>query len=175
MNWEAIGSIGEIVGAIAVLASLAYLATQIRANTKSMETSSRQAVSNEFRAYNRFLSDDPEHFVKGINSYPEIPFETRSKFASQIHDLLLFFQSAFALYESGTLEDQTYDGYLSFVAAVVDTPGGRALWREWASVYTSGMVRALDSRISEGSLPDIRSFAQFNFEWEQRNGIPVDD
>ena len=29
-NWEAIGAIGEILGAIAVVATLAYLAVQIR-------------------------------------------------------------------------------------------------------------------------------------------------
>ena len=31
MNWEAIGAIGEILGAMAVFASLIYLAIQIRA------------------------------------------------------------------------------------------------------------------------------------------------
>lgn len=34
MNWEAIGAVGEILGAIAVLLSLAYLAVQIRQNLK---------------------------------------------------------------------------------------------------------------------------------------------
>ena len=36
MNWEAIGAVGEILGAIAVLLSLAYLAVQIRQNTASV-------------------------------------------------------------------------------------------------------------------------------------------
>ena len=30
MNWEAIGAVGEIVGALGVISSLAYLASQIR-------------------------------------------------------------------------------------------------------------------------------------------------
>jgi len=30
MNWEAVGAIGEIFGAVAVLATLVYLAKQIR-------------------------------------------------------------------------------------------------------------------------------------------------
>lgn len=30
MNWDAIGTIGEIIGATAVVVSLVYLATQIR-------------------------------------------------------------------------------------------------------------------------------------------------
>ena len=34
MGWDAIGAIGEIVGAFAVVATLGYLAVQIRQNTK---------------------------------------------------------------------------------------------------------------------------------------------
>ena len=33
MDWEAIGAIGEVLGAAGVLATLVYLATQIRQNT----------------------------------------------------------------------------------------------------------------------------------------------
>ena len=35
MNWDAIGAIGEVVGALAVVLSLIYLATQIRAGTRA--------------------------------------------------------------------------------------------------------------------------------------------
>ena len=37
MNWEAIGAIGEILGAFAVFASLLYLAIQIRHNSRLSE------------------------------------------------------------------------------------------------------------------------------------------
>ena len=39
MNWEAVGAIGEIVGASAVFLTLAYLAVQIRQNTKAVRAS----------------------------------------------------------------------------------------------------------------------------------------
>ena len=35
MNWDALGAIGEIVGAVAVVATLLYLALQIKQNTRS--------------------------------------------------------------------------------------------------------------------------------------------
>ena len=44
MNWEAIGAVGEVVGAIAVVATLVYLATQIRQNTKTVKNSSVEAL-----------------------------------------------------------------------------------------------------------------------------------
>ncbi len=40
MNWDAIGAVGEILGAIAVLATLGYLAIQIRQTGASARTQS---------------------------------------------------------------------------------------------------------------------------------------
>ena len=44
MNWEALGAIGEIVGAVAVIATLGYLAVQIRQNTRSVRAATLQSV-----------------------------------------------------------------------------------------------------------------------------------
>ena len=47
MNWEAISAIGEIVGALAVVISLVYLAAQIRnQNIRFGEVCSRAALGN---------------------------------------------------------------------------------------------------------------------------------
>jgi hypothetical protein len=43
MNWEAIGAIGEIVGAVAVVATLFYLAVQVRQNSRFVERSNEYA------------------------------------------------------------------------------------------------------------------------------------
>ena len=44
MNWEAIGAIGELIAAVAVVVTLIYLATQIRQNNKLLTSGSRQAL-----------------------------------------------------------------------------------------------------------------------------------
>jgi hypothetical protein len=41
MNWQAIGTIAEVVGAAAVVVSLVYLAVQIRQNTRQVEEQGR--------------------------------------------------------------------------------------------------------------------------------------
>ena len=43
MNWTAIGAIGELVGGIAVIGTLIYLATQVRQNTKINASAIRQS------------------------------------------------------------------------------------------------------------------------------------
>lgn len=44
MNWEAIGAIGEVAGAIGVIVTLIYLATQIRQSNDLSRSESRQAL-----------------------------------------------------------------------------------------------------------------------------------
>jgi len=54
MNWDAIGAIGEIAGAIGVIVSLIYLASQIRnQNTESRLT----AINNMTSQWNAFMGD----------------------------------------------------------------------------------------------------------------------
>jgi hypothetical protein len=48
MNWDAVGAIGEIVGAAAVVATLGYLALQIRQNTRELRSSSFRDVFNSY-------------------------------------------------------------------------------------------------------------------------------
>lgn len=49
MNWEAISAISDIVGSIAVVASIGFLAFQVKSNTAVIKTTGRQNVANEFK------------------------------------------------------------------------------------------------------------------------------
>ena len=59
MNWEAIGAIGEIVGAFGVIITLIYLALQIKQNSKTIEAQMYQARSEV--SANRYgqIADSP--------------------------------------------------------------------------------------------------------------------
>ena len=47
MNWDAIGAIGEIVGALAVLATLIYLAIQVRQNSVLQRAQTHQQLAHD--------------------------------------------------------------------------------------------------------------------------------
>ena len=46
MNWDAIGAVAELLGAIGVIASLIYVATQIRRNTSAVYAIAYQSIIN---------------------------------------------------------------------------------------------------------------------------------
>jgi hypothetical protein len=157
---DSLGNIGGFIGGIAVVVTLVYLAVQIRQNTKALETASRQAISEGYRESNR-LRIDPETgfaWAKGLTSFADLSFSERHLFSTVIIDEALFFQGAFALYESGQLDDSTYNAYLNWFSSIVATPGGSHWWETTARpIFTPGMIKAVDERRAKGDLPDIRS------------------
>jgi hypothetical protein len=45
VNWDAIGAIAELVGAAGVVASLVYLTSQIRSNSRSVEAATSHSIA----------------------------------------------------------------------------------------------------------------------------------
>lgn len=59
MNWDAIGAIGEIIGAAAVLVTLIYLALQVRQARRMQLAESIRATRAERREFFTSLRDSP--------------------------------------------------------------------------------------------------------------------
>ena len=71
MNWEAVSTIAEVIGAVAVVVSLVYLAVQIRQNTRQVEEQGRAqrfsalgVLFDNWRTFRGNISADPA--VAGI-------------------------------------------------------------------------------------------------------------
>ncbi len=60
MNWNAIGSVGEAAGAVAVVASLIYLALQIRQNTLEVRAAAVDSVIASIREWTRPVIENAE-------------------------------------------------------------------------------------------------------------------
>ena len=60
MNWEALGAIGELVGAIAVVATLGYLIVQIRQNTRELQHSSSWAINQGLTQIHDRVINNPD-------------------------------------------------------------------------------------------------------------------
>jgi len=60
MNWEAIGAVGEIIGAIAVVVSLVYLASQLRQGNELAKENAYRALQHAIDESMTELNRDPE-------------------------------------------------------------------------------------------------------------------
>jgi hypothetical protein len=167
MSLEAMGNFGDFVGGIAVIVTLLYLASQIRQNTNSVRAASRQDVVKSFREWNRYLFEIDglaEITLVGALRYPDLAQPDRVKYACYLADHCLHFQSAFALYESGALEEETYQAYLDFFVGQLVTPGGAAYWSEYRSFFPKRMSRAVDARIEGGEISNFLELPSYQLD-----------
>ena len=90
MNWEAIGAIGEIVGALGVIATLAYLAVQVRQSSHQIERSieasrvaTDDAVSRGFDQWREWSVGNKEVaalFIRGMDDIESLDEADRLRF-----------------------------------------------------------------------------------------------
>ena len=102
MNWEALGAVGEIIGAIAILATLYYLAKQIKIQHGELERSNNHVRAQLAIEINRTFVEnfDPlmrdKDFVpivhKGINDQPLDEIE-RTQFAQYVNRCVALLES----------------------------------------------------------------------------------
>lgn len=71
MNWDAIGAIGEIVGAGAVVLTLIYLSIQLRQNTEALRSTAWQAIQDSEHEFDLSLAHDPQALAVFLHGMKE--------------------------------------------------------------------------------------------------------
>ncbi len=105
MNWEAIGAIGEILGAIAVIATLAYLAIQVRQNAQAIQSASHHAITDSLNQGNIAMAQDAELaqiWVTGLMDRSSLADVERERFDSLLRAFFHVFDSLFYAASNGT-------------------------------------------------------------------------
>ena len=89
MNWDAIGAVGEILGAMAVFLSLVYLASQIRAQNREYRISSVHEITEAFRQSLEQLTvpEMAQIYVKGVTNIDELSDWERMSFIAIVQRL----------------------------------------------------------------------------------------
>lgn len=169
---DTLGNLGDFVGGIAVVVTLAYLVIQVRQNTAAIEASSRQQIVESDRQANRLWLEPgaARAWVRGLHRDPGMDFEALDRVTTMFNDRALFFPGAYALHEheTGKLEDETCQRYLAWFSAKFATPGGRAWWEEIGRpIFAPRMVRAVDARVRVGGLPDVLALHHLQLDREE--------
>jgi hypothetical protein len=114
MNWEALGAIGEIVGAVAVVLTLGYLAVQIRQNTRALKASTHQSLSDSTIRFQAVTLDNAEVArirLAGGEDLSKLTGEEHYRFITAMEMLFRLIENAFVQHQEGTLDDEGWHRY----------------------------------------------------------------
>ena len=150
MNWEAIGAIGETIGAIAVVLTLVYLSIQIRQNTRSVRAATYQSVAEALADCSYKLvghmedeaSDRRLLFIGTIRRYENLYFQMRQGNIGE-SDAEAFFNSL-----SVFLIDSRFSGYWDIFRPILD-PSFAKYVDDQVLTTSSDLAREIGSAIDK--------------------------
>ena len=143
MNWDAIGAIAETLGAVGVIASLVYLATQIRTsrdqmaeNTRALRAGTYQQFQTELR--HSFSVDAPgmDSIVRrGLADSSSLDEADAFRLDFWISGVMHAYDNAYYQYRVGLLDEDRWQMHFSGLRqTLIRYPGVRQWWT--AAVYT---------------------------------------
>ena len=141
MNWDAIGAIAELLGAIAVLATLLYLAIQIRQSSSSIHNQTSWAITQALDSLNTQITEHGEVtdiWIRGREDPDSLSQEEFERFRSFT---LSWLNLAVYIHNHPTKE---HEFYIPYVATLTQSsPGIRQIVDEIEFSLPSGLYDSL--------------------------------
>lgn len=154
MTLEDLANVGELIGGIAVVASLIYLAIQIRQNTASVR-SATHATNTDIWTSMLIQVASPqfnEAYLHGSSGNPDLKPHQFLQFYLINRALFVAFENQFYQYSHGTLDPEIYMGYeRSFKNQLLSFPGFQIYWQLTRHEFTPEFAARVDKFIGEVS------------------------
>lgn len=172
MNWNALGALGEIVGAAAVVFTLVYLARQMREASEEAKRNQAELRRTRYDALNRELAQTAAEW--GANSeFADVIFRGLFDLGalSEVEVLRFytaqqrFFRSLESMYvysTEGGVHEWGARGWRAAMADYITFPGVRAYWDDrhhWYSEAFQSEVNSIASDSDSGGVVMGRSYA----------------
>jgi hypothetical protein len=151
MNLSNLADVAEIVGNVAVVVSLVYLAVQIRQNTQSVRNSTLQSNTDLWaRLLGRLAEPGAvEAYAAGVTGSKDIRPVQYTQFFLLCRSLFVAFENQHYQYRHGALDKETYKGYeRSISEQLLAFPGFRLWWRQSRDVFSPNFAEHVDEMIA---------------------------
>jgi len=149
MNWDAIGAVGETMGAIAVIATLIYLGSQIRQLKQQNAQATLQHIHNSMNQFMDTLVPEANAslVVRGRESYKRLSeseklrfFAIYARFLNTVGSWYLLVRKTYSLSE----RDETIHNLKENIRYFCDNPGFCELWSELRGEFSGEMIELVD-------------------------------
>jgi len=124
-------AIAESVGAIGVVATLVYLAAQIRNNTRAVRAATYDSFVAQFRDWNAPLRASPElsaQFAVQIEEIDKLDDVSRKHATHVFFDFLKLAENLHYQYRMGMIDDSLWSGWDTFFHHYLTAPGMTWYW-----------------------------------------------
>jgi hypothetical protein len=126
MNWEAISAVSQLVGSLAVVISVLYLAIQLRSSTRVARVAAQDAAATALRDVTKPFMENAELariWRTGLENLQALSAEDQARFFHAAHQFLKALETIHFHYMYGLLDAQLWEGWRELLRHYVATPG----------------------------------------------------
>ena len=150
MNLESLANLGEIVGAVAVVVSLVYLAVQVRQNTQSQRTENYARALDRLASMQSLLSQDDELsrlFAKGVEDVHSLNPRQKIQFTWSMYEAFGAFEFLFHAAQDRSIPEEVWERWSAAVAWWLSFPGVRTWWQNRPMPFTNSFTDYVENTI----------------------------
>ena len=152
MNWDAIGAVAELIGAIGVIASLVYLASQIRQNTRAMQGTTHEsfvARNSTWAVAVGSSSQLADLLARGHRDYEALPSSERLQYGHMMMTAMLGAEATFYQFKRGILDEALWQRSLAALPVYSSFLGFRTWWGKARTSFTAEFRAIVDTEIGQ--------------------------
>ncbi len=149
MNWDMIGALAELFGAIGVFASLFYLAVQMKHNAAETRDATIQSIMElaiNFRAES-YQGDLAEIRMKANSDDALTPLES-VKIEGYLSALFELTELVFVQHRKGKLDPEYFDAWELRTKAVISVPRIQQFWLKTKMGYRRSFVEYINGLVN---------------------------
>ena len=160
MNWDAIGAVGQVVGALLVGITLVYLAVQLRQNTAAMKSSTFQSISTLMGASMEVLashSDLAPLLIKAQAGLDSLSASERVRFGFLMMMAFRRIETVVVQRHLGAIDPELTDGFERSALSALRSPGARQWWETAKSGFSRLFSTWVDARLASDLPPAMHA------------------
>jgi len=151
MNIQDLGSLGELIAAIATVATLFYLALQIRRSAKATQAATMDSILSDWRTYEREVfilnPQNVELWRRALSNFESLDANEHQVMnfilAQKVHSISNVQQQ----YANGNISKARLEPWMNYLSSVLRTTGGKYWWNEAAFAFDPIFVAEIDKHI----------------------------
>jgi hypothetical protein len=148
MNWDAISAISQLVGSIAVVLSVLYLALQVHQSTRVAKLATQDAAAAALRDVTKPLMENAELeriWRVGVEDISDLSTEELARFFHATYQFLKAFETIHFHYVYGLMDRQLWEGWHGLLRHYIAAPGIAQYWKLRPEVFSERFRKFVDS------------------------------
>ena len=157
MSIQDLGSIGELIAAIATVLTLIYLAFQLRQNTRAMRSSTFQQISAEMSQNVESFTTNPDLaaiLVKAISGGSTFTPVEQLQFQGFLVMTFRRLEAVYVQHKLGSIEKDLVEGFERSLLPNLVLPNGSEWWATAKHTFHRAFVAHIDQRLENGDILD---------------------